>query len=52
MIPFTNYGVIVASLGVLALGVIYVVAGRPYDKGQAPAGDAHRLTQAKQLISD
>jgi hypothetical protein len=40
---FSNYGVIVTSLAVVALGLAYMVLGRPYDKGQAPAGDAHRL---------
>jgi len=49
---FSNYGVIVTSLGVLALGVVYMVVGRPYDKGHAPAGDAHRLARAKELITD
>jgi amino acid transporter len=49
---FSNYGVIVTSLGVLALGVVYMVVGRPYDKGRAPAGDAHRLARAKELITD
>jgi amino acid transporter len=49
---FSNYGVIVTSLGVLASGLVYMVLGRPYDRGQAPEGDAHRLAQATQLISD
>ena len=40
---FSNYGVIVTSVAVVALGLIYMVLGRPYDKGHAPAGDAHRL---------
>ena len=40
------------SLGVLALGVVYMVVGRPYDNGHAPAGDAHRLARAKELITD
>jgi amino acid transporter len=43
---FSNYGVIVTSLAVLALGLAYMVLGRPYDKGHAPAGDAHRLRPA------
>jgi amino acid transporter len=40
---FSNYGVIVTSVAVVALGLAYMVLGRPYDKGHAPAGDAHRL---------
>jgi amino acid transporter len=43
---FSNYGVIVTSLGVIAVGLVYMVAGRPYDRGHAPAGDAHHLTAA------
>lgn len=39
---FSNYGVIVTSLGILALGVLYMVVARPYQRGCAPAGDAHR----------
>jgi amino acid transporter len=54
---FTNYGVIATSLGIIALGLIYMFAGRPYDRGQAPAGDAHRLQPGLQvagaeLVSD
>ncbi len=43
---FNNYGVIVTSVGVIVLGIIYMVALRPYDRGQAPAGDAHHLRAA------
>ena len=49
---FSNYGVIVTSLGVLVLGAVYMVVGRPYDKGHAPAGDAHHLQRAKEIIAD
>jgi amino acid transporter len=38
---YSNYGMIVTASGVLVLGIIYMLAGRPYDHGQAPAGDAH-----------
>lgn len=40
---FSNYGVIVTSAGVLLLGAVYMIVGRPYDRGHAPQGDAHRL---------
>jgi hypothetical protein len=40
---YSNYGMIVSTAGVLALGALYMVAARPYDHGQAPAGDAHLL---------
>jgi amino acid transporter len=42
---YSNYGMIVTSAGVLALGALYMIAGRPYDRGHAPAGDAHLLHQ-------
>jgi amino acid transporter len=42
---YSNYGMIVTASGVIVLGLIYMVAGRPYDHGQAPAGDAHLLHQ-------
>ncbi len=40
---YSNYGMIVTTIGVLVLGALYMVVGRPYDRGQAPAGDAHLL---------
>jgi len=40
---FTNYAVIATSIGIIALGLLYMLVGRPYDHGTAPAGDAHRL---------
>jgi amino acid transporter len=40
---YSNYGMIVTAMGVLVLGIIYMLAARPYDHGNAPAGDAHLL---------
>jgi amino acid transporter len=40
---YSNYGMLVTTVGVLALGTLYMVAARPYNRGHAPAGDAHRL---------
>jgi amino acid transporter len=37
---YSNYGVLVATTGVLALGLAYMFIGKPYDRGNAPAGDA------------
>jgi hypothetical protein len=34
---------IVTAGGVLVLGTLYMVLGKPYDHGNAPAGDAHLL---------
>ncbi len=42
---FSNYGVITTSVGVILLGAVYMIVGRPYDRGHAPAGDAHRQPQ-------
>jgi amino acid transporter len=42
---YSNYGMIVTAAGVILLGFIYMVTGRPYDHGNAPAGDAHLLHQ-------
>jgi hypothetical protein len=35
---------LVTTVGVVVLGAIYMVAAKPYERGDAPAGDAHRLT--------
>ena len=35
---YSNYGMIVTAVGVLVLGTIYMVVGRPYDHGTALAG--------------
>ncbi len=43
---YSNYGVIITSCGVIVLGLIYMVGARPYDRGQAPAGDAHLASAA------
>jgi amino acid transporter len=43
---FSNYGVIVTSLGIIILGLLYMILARPYDRGRAPAGDAHHLVTA------
>ena len=37
---------LVTTVGVLALGTLYMVAAKPYERGLAPAGDAHRLAAA------
>jgi amino acid transporter len=43
---FSNYGVILTSIGVVTVGLIYMITDRPYDRGHAPAGDAHHLKPA------
>ena len=50
---YSNYGMIVTTVAVLLLGSVYMLIGKPYDRGQAPAGDAHRLTRFEgELLSD
>jgi amino acid transporter len=45
---FSNYGVVVTSIGILALGAVYMILGKPYNRGSAPAGDAHSLRVASE----
>jgi amino acid transporter len=48
---YSNYAMIVTTVGVLALGALYMLVGRPYERGHAPAGDAHRLPGAAAELS-
>jgi hypothetical protein len=34
---------LVTTLGIMLLGALYMVLARPYERGNAPAGDAHLL---------
>jgi len=36
---------IITTFGVFALGLVYMIAARPYDRGDSPAGDAHLLNR-------
>jgi amino acid transporter len=40
---YVNYGILVTALGVVVLGLLYMIVARPYERGFAPAGDAHLL---------
>jgi amino acid transporter len=40
---YSNYGMIVTAMGVIVIGLLYMFSARPYDHGDAPAGDAHLL---------
>jgi amino acid transporter len=40
---YVNYGILVTTIGVVVLGLLYMVVARPYEQGTAPAGDAHLL---------
>jgi hypothetical protein len=43
---YSNYAMMLTSAAVLAAGALYMLVARPYDRGHAPAGDAHRLQSA------
>jgi len=43
---YSNYAMLVTTVGVLVLGGLYMVIAKPYEHGNAPAGDAHRLMSA------
>jgi hypothetical protein len=43
---YVNFGILVTTVGVVALGAIYMVIARPYEHGHAPAGDAHLLNRS------
>jgi amino acid transporter len=47
---YSDYGMIVTAVGVIVLGTVYMLTARPYERGNAPAGDAHRL-QAQARVS-
>jgi hypothetical protein len=33
---------IVTAVGVIVLGALYMITAKPYERGNSPAGDAHR----------
>jgi amino acid transporter len=41
---WSNYSVMFTTAVVIALGLVYMVLARPYDRGDAPAGDAPALS--------
>jgi len=40
---YASYGMLVTTVGVVLVGGIYMVVAKPYERGNAPAGDAHLL---------
>jgi amino acid transporter len=40
---WVDYGMLVTTLGIVVLGGLYMVLAKPYERGHAPAGDAHLL---------
>src|ERR1700678_1283321 len=45
---YSNYSMLVTTVGIMVLGAFYMVAAKPYEHGNAPAGDAHRQGTAGQ----
>jgi amino acid transporter len=43
---YSNYSMLVTTVGVVVLGAIYMIAAKPYERGVAPEGDAYRLGAA------
>ncbi len=40
---YVTYGMLATTVGVVLLGGIYMMLAKPYERGNAPEGDAHRL---------
>ena len=40
---YVDYGMLATTAGVVLIGACYMALARPYERGHAPAGDAHRL---------
>ena len=40
---YVSYGMLVTTLAVMVIGGIYMVIAKPYERNNAPAGDAHLL---------
>jgi amino acid transporter len=43
---YASYGMLVTTAGVMLAGAAYMIAAKPYERGHAPAGDAHLLAAA------
>lgn len=41
---YSNYGMLIGTAAILISGLLYMVLAKPYDRGAAPAGDAHLLS--------
>jgi amino acid transporter len=41
---YVDWGMLVTTVGVILLGGMYMLLAKPYERGNAPAGDAHLLT--------
>jgi hypothetical protein len=43
---YVDYGMLATTVGVVLTGACYMAIAKPYERGNAPAGDAHRLKSA------
>jgi amino acid transporter len=48
---YSNYGMLVATAGVLTIGFAYMLLGKPYERGNSPAGDAAQLGIARVMAT-
>lgn len=44
---YNNYGMVAVWISILVIGIFYAALFRPYDHGNAPAGDAHQNSSQK-----
>jgi amino acid transporter len=49
---YINYSMILTTLVVMGAGLVYMLLGKPYDKGTAPAGDAWKFSKPQAKPSD
>ncbi|MCK8686910.1 APC family permease [Pseudomonas umsongensis] len=49
---YINYSMILTTLVVMGAGLVYMLLGKPYDKGTAPAGDAWKFSKPLVKPSD
>jgi amino acid transporter len=45
---YSDYSMLVTTVGIVVLGAFYMVTAKPHEHGNAPAGDAHRQGAAGQ----
>jgi amino acid transporter len=49
---YINYSMILTTLVVMGAGLVYMLLGKPYDKGTAPAGDAWKFSKPRAKGAD
>lgn len=48
---YASYGMLVTTVGVMIVGAVYMMTAKPYERGNAPSGDAHLLRSASQPVA-